>query len=391
MPLKNAAKPGTCYPMLGMGTRGPGYKIGMPQQCWYYPVCCTKDYCPSITGTKDYLMINRCTKEQPCRIDTGYPFGDIASKQWGEKCGAPPKSDEVEGNLTLKQRRLHWCDPHGIHQGIEQSGVPRENLFISIMVGSAGPMGGVASNWQANQQLVALGIENADLLMQHEGDLGTPGHGADDTCKKPPYDKCRIESWKSCLEEMKSGRTKACGVANWQVEWLQALKDAGLTLPAVVQTKFHPHQSTAYGPISALKKFCDENGILFNGYSPMGRADWTRFESSVGKPTLFQEPALLDIAKRVQKTPGQVLLRWNIQQGVATQARSINPTHIKDNMDVFDWTLSNADMQTLSSMPQCHTPPGNLSHTLTAGCPFMKDDSKEYPGHCNMIGPTVTC
>ena len=164
-----------------------------------------------------------------------------------------------------------------------------------------------------------------------------------------------------------------------------------MTLPAVVQTKFHPHQSTAYGPISALKKFCDENGILFNGYSPMGRADWTRFESSVGKPTLFQEPALLDIAKRVQKTPGQVLLRWNIQQGVATQARSINPTHIKDNMDVFDWTLSNADMQTLSSMPQCHTPPGNLNHTLTAGCPFMKDDSKEYPGHCNMIGPTVTC
>jgi diketogulonate reductase-like aldo/keto reductase len=243
---------------------------------------------------------------------------------------------------------------------------------------------------QGSNMLYWLGIEYADLYLMHEGDLGGPGHHPSDFCKYPTTSDCRKKVFQSCLDWMKKNKTRACGVANWEVEWLQELVDAGMALPAVVQTKFHPHQSLSFGPIRAVKEFCDKHGILFNGYSPLGRADWTRFDASVGKPTLFEEPTVLDIAKRVNKTAAQVLLRWNVQQGIATQFRSMDKTHMQENLDVFAWKLSDADMKMLNSMPQCTTPGGPQHHTLTSGTPFMKGDP-EALGHTNMIGPTEHC
>merc|ERR1711904_587794 len=142
-------------------------------------------------------------------------------------------------------------------------------------------------------------------------------------------------------------------------------------LPAVVQIKFHLHQSFASPRIRAIKQFCDKHGILFNGYSPLGRADWTTFEADVGTPTILEEPIVLEIAKRLGRTPAQVILRWNVQQGVPTQPRSMNVSHMKDNLDVFDWQLSSDDMDRLSNMTQC---------TTVRGDPFMPGDP-EYIGH----------
>jgi len=186
---------------------------------------------------------------------------------------------------------------------------------------------------------------------------------------------------------MKQGKTKACGVANWELKWLQKLKAENVTLPAVVQMKFHLHQSFASQRIKDIKAFCDENGILFNGYSPLGRADWTVFNASVGKPTTLEEPIVLDIAKRLGRSPAQVILRWHVQLGIATQPRTMNTDHMKENLDVFgdDWKLSDEDMAKLSNMKQC---------TTIRGDPFMPGDpDDDRPGHShpNMIGPTATC
>lgn len=169
-------------------------------------------------------------------------------------------------------------------------------------------------------------------------------------------------------------------LANWELEWLQELKDANVTLPALVQMKFHPHQSLASPRIKAIKSFCDTHGIVFNGYSPLGRADWTRFDPPM-TPTLFDEPLAKNIAIASKRSVAQVLLRWNIQQGVPTQARSMNPAHMQENIDVFDWELSEQDMVALGSMTQCTTVRGN---------PYMPGDH-EYPSHGNVIGPTPNC
>ena len=80
------------------------------------------------------------------------------------------------------------------------------------------------------------------------------------------------------------------------------------------------------------------------------------------RPTLFEEPALQRIATQHQRSVAQILLRWNVQQGVPTQARSMNTHHMAENLDIFSWSLSDAEMEVIGSMQQCNT---------TRGDPFM--------------------
>jgi len=259
------------------------------------------------------------------------------------------------------------------------SGVPREDIFITVKSGFAGPMG--TGFLQPQIEFDLLGIKYADLYLMHEGELGTKGHMALPWCRFPTSEHCRSLVWRSCLHWIKQGRVGACGVANWEIQWLQALKQQKLTLPAVVQMKFHPHQSLAHPRIKEVKDFCDENGIIFNGYSPLGRSDWTTFESGVGTERLLDEPVLLDVAQRVGRSPAQVLLRWNVQQGVPTQVRSMNPFHMRENIDIFDWQLAEEDMARLSNMTQCNTFRGNA----------FDEGDYEHTTHGNMIGPTKHC
>eukprot|EP00666_Eupelagonemidae_sp_cell4sb_P002764 gene2764-1970_t len=192
---------------------------------------------------------------------------------------------------------------------------------------------------QGNREIDWLGIKYADLALMHEGDL-SPEKVAKDGGKHCEMGgsastwtgkNCRRVIFEGCVAWMKTGRCKACGVANWPVEWLQELVEQNVTLPSVVQTKFHPHQSLATPAIAKLKAFCDqgraciispgrgrgrfnlEHGIVFNGYSPLGRADWTEFDAAVGTPTLLKEPAVIDIAQRAGRSAAQVLLRWHVQ------------------------------------------------------------------------------
>ncbi len=217
----------------------------------------------------------------------------------------------------------------------------------------------------------------------HDGDLGAPGHAPMPFCAYPTTPDCRARVWASCLEWMAKNKTRACGVANWELEWLRALEDANLTLPAVLQVKYHLHQSDASPRVRALRAWCASRGVVFNGYSPLGRADWTTFEPPMA-PTVLEEPAVRDIARRVGRSPAQVILRWHAQQGIPTQPRTLDPEHMRENLDVFDWELSEADMRRLSTMPQCN---------VTRGDPFMIGDPEDANRsiYVNMIGPTPHC
>jgi diketogulonate reductase-like aldo/keto reductase len=145
---------------------------------------------------------------------------------------------------------------------------------------------------QGTNELAWMGIDYADLYLMHEGDLGDPGHHPSPFCDYPTTPECRRRVHQSCIDWMHKGKTRACGVANWQLEWLQELERSNTTLPAVVQMKFHPHQSTALPRIAAIKLFCDEHDIVFNGYSPLGAcchlltSSAFGFVASGGKPEM---------------------------------------------------------------------------------------------------------
>jgi len=123
---------------------------------------------------------------------------------------------------------------------------------------------------QGTNMLYWMGLSFADLALMHEGDLGNPGHDPAALCGYPTSAACRLHVFSGCLAWMARGGTRACGVANWELEWLEELKVAKVRgdlemLPAVVQLKFHPHQSLASPRIKAIYDFCVENEIVFNG------------------------------------------------------------------------------------------------------------------------------
>eukprot|EP00483_Globobulimina_turgida_P001485 UN01487 len=180
---------------------------------------------------------------------------------------------------------------------------------------------------------------------------------------------------------MQNGKCKSIGVNNWNVSDVKQLEESGLVLPSVVQYKFHLHQSLASPWQKDLMDYCKEKGIIFNGIAPLGTPDWVTFTGDGMKATALEEPKVKDIANKIGKSPAQVLQRWIIQQGIAIQTRSMNQTHMKENMDVFDWELTDEDVQTLSTFAQC---------SVQRGSPYMDGDPNGET-HGNVIGMTEHC
>merc|ERR1712217_586794 len=253
-------------------------------------------------------------------------------------------------------------------------------------------MGG-GTNGQVKSLVEHLDVGYADLCLIHMPEVGpgtgshgeygpyhcVPGKNHDDK-----YDavKCRVNTYKNLVENFKSGLCKAIGVNNWNVSNIEEIEKAGLPLPSVVQYKFHLHQSSANSIQKDLIAYTQKHGIIFNDFAPLGVPDWVTFTGEGMAKTLLDEPLVKEVATRLKKTPAQVLLRWVIQQGIATHARTMKPDHMKENLDVFSWELPSDDMAKLSSFPQCHT---------QRGLPYAKGDPNGGAHHDHVIGITEHC
>ena len=247
------------------------------------------------------------------------------------------------------------------------------------------------------QILKELGLEYIDLLLMHGADTGTPVHPPAHECSRAHYNarQCRLVTYKTLVDHFHSGLARAIGVANWDADDLQELKDemtnnrsnSWIIMPAVAQYRFHPHKSMANPKVKKLIDFCKANNITFNGYSPLGSPDFTTFVPSLGTPNLLAEPKIKAIATRVNKTPAQVILRWHVQQNIPTNPRTSSTTHMSENLDavVGNWSLNDSDMTVLSSMPQCKAERGNR---YDENCASAFGGIERYS---NETGPTRTC
>jgi len=326
-------------------------------------MCCKGHHCPLINATRDWLKMGGS------RLDTMWPFTTRNDSSTG-------RFNDYVGIYK------------GMHQAMDQIGLRREDIFITTKGDHYSLAGYDGGKSMALQALQDLGLNYGDMYMMHNGDNSARGHGGGGHCNDrnkdlKGYDArlCRLESWKGAVEQFHQGCFRVLGVSNFQASWLQEIKDAGMILPAVVQYKHHLHHSMT-DDVKDLIEFCQDNDIMFEAYSPLGAPDFITFESSVGKSTLFQEDLVNEIAGKVKRSAAQVMLRWNVQQGFAAAVRSMVPAHMKENLDVFNWTLEDADMQRLSSMPQCHQMNGN---------PFLDPSCPTFSDEVNMTGPTKYC
>lgn len=141
------------------------------------------------------------------------------------------------------------------------------------------------------------------------------------------------ETWKALEKLYKEGRVKAIGVSNFLVDHLKWLLEDVEIIPMVNQVEFHPQLIQ-----KNLMEFCNKNNIQLEAWSPLMR----------GK--VFEIQLLQDLAKKYGKTISQIVLRWDLQMGVVTIPKSVTPSRIKENADIFDFEISKEDMDKIQQL-----------------------------------------
>ncbi|XP_022614088.1 uncharacterized protein LOC111231314 isoform X2 [Seriola dumerili] len=196
-------------------------------------------------------------------------------------------------------------------------GLSREDVFITSKLGPKDQ--GEKALEGALTSLSQLDLDYIDLYLIHWP--GTQGLVVAD--QRNPGN--RAQSWATLEELHAQGKLRAIGVSNYTPAHMREL------------VEFHPRLCQ-----TELRRVCEEYRVCFQAYS------------SLGKGELVTDPVVMELAKNCERTPAQVLLRWAVQQGVPVLPKSSNPDRIKDNARLFDFTLSDTDMDRLSALDCGH-------------------------------------
>ncbi|OQP06871.1 aldo/keto reductase [Geobacillus sp. 46C-IIa] len=203
----------------------------------------------------------------------------------------------------------------GVGQAIRESGIPREQVFVTTKVWNTDQ--GYETTLKAfDTSLKKLGFDYVDLYLVHW----------------PVKGKYK-ETYKALEKLYKDGYVRAIGVSNFQIHHLQdVLADCEIK-PMVNQVEYHPRLTQ-----KELHAFCRENGIQLEAWSPLMRGE------------ILNEPTIVEIGKKYGKTPAQVVLRWDLQNGVVTIPKSVTPARIKENADLFDFSLTDEEMKRIDAL-----------------------------------------
>ncbi|HYF05292.1 MAG TPA: aldo/keto reductase [Patescibacteria group bacterium] len=150
------------------------------------------------------------------------------------------------------------------------------------------------------------------------------------------------ETWRAMEELVRAGLVKSIGVSNFTGPMLVDLLSYAHIPPAVNQVEMHP-----YLPQHALLEYCTYKNIVVTAYSPLGSPG---NHGPKGKPDMMADPNITSIAKGHKKTPAQVLIRWAIQRGTTVIPKSVTPSRIIENAQVFDFALTESEMRTLNTL-----------------------------------------
>lgn len=208
-----------------------------------------------------------------------------------------------------------YKNEEGVGKAIKESGVPRENLFVTSKVWNTDQ--GYDSTLKAYEtSLQKLGLDYLDLYLIHWPVAGQ-----------------YKDTWKALEKLYKDGRVRAIGVSNFHVHHLEDLLSEAEIKPMVNQIEYHPHLTQ-----QEVHAFCKKEGIQMEAWSPLKRG------------VLLSEPTIIEIAGKYQKTPAQVILRWDLQNEVVTIPKSIKEHRIIENGDIFDFELTADEMEKITGL-----------------------------------------
>ena len=225
--------------------------------------------------------------------------------------------------LQAGYRHIDTAEMYGneaeVGAAISRSGLRRDEIFVTTKLnnGEHRPDDARAA---FQKSLEALGSDYVDLFLIH-WPLPTR------------YDGDFVSTWETLEDFYRDGRARSIGVSNFQPHHLRRLHEECEIRPAVDQIEVNPYLTQ-----DELRRFCADHQIAVEAWSPLARSN------ALGDPTID------DIARRVGKTPAQVILRWHIERGDIVFPKSVTPSRIKENIDIFDFELTGEDVEAISAL-----------------------------------------
>lgn len=217
-----------------------------------------------------------------------------------------------------------------VGQAIRESGIPREEIFVTTKLWNDDMKAGCQMD-AFERSLELLAMDYVDLYLIHW-----------------PVSQALEQSWEILEIIYKQGRARAIGVSNCHVEHLMRVMAVATVTPAVNQVECHPYLSHV-----PLRKFCRNLGIEFTAWSPLGRG------------AVLDDPVIAALATKYQKTPAQIILRWELQENIIVIPKSVHKERIIENANIFDFELNNEDMKQMKDLNHDHhfgTSPDNFEN-----------------------------
>ncbi|MGA5598540.1 aldo/keto reductase [Streptomyces cellulosae] len=226
----------------------------------------------------------------------------------------------LQTGYRLVDTAAAYGNERGVGQGIIRSGVPREEIVVTTKLRGRdhGYEETLAAFEESRKQ---LGLDHVDLYLIH--------------WPLPRVDRY-VDSWRAFIHLQEQGLVHSIGVSNFTSAQLARLEEETGVLPAVNQVEMHPYLTQ-----DGLRAFHAVKHILTEAWSPLGRGTG-----------LLQEPDIMTVAERHAVTPAQVVLRWHTQLGSVPIPKSTHPERQKQNLNIFGFTLTEAELDRISHRSQ---------------------------------------
>lgn len=223
-----------------------------------------------------------------------------------------------------------YANESGVGEGIRRSGVARGDVFVTTKLWNE-DQGYDATLAAADRSLAELGSDYLDLYLIHW---------------PSPHRGLYLDSWRALVRLKEEGRVRSIGVSNFTAEHLdRIIAETGVT-PAVNQVELHPRFQQA-----ALRDVHGRLGIATESWSPLGRGVSEGMSSgNLRGNGVIEDPVITGIAGKHGKSPGQVIIRWHLDTGLIVIPKSVRAERLRENIDVFDFTLDADDLSAIAAL-----------------------------------------
>lgn len=259
-------------------------------------------------------------KAPTVRLNSGYDMPIIGIGTYsliGDIC-VNSVSTAIKNGYRLIDTAYIYGNEYRVGEAIKKSGVPREEIFITTKL----YMNQYANAEKSiNDALKKLGVEYIDLMLLHHPDAND------------------VKAYKAMEKAVREGKIRSLGLSNYYIDDLEKFLKQITIMPSLIQNEIHP-----YFQEKDVIKYANDKGIIMEAWYPLGGRGHQK--------ELLNDKVLKEIAQNHNKSVAQVILRWDIQKEIVVIPGSSNPAHIKENISIFDFELSEEEMKAIEKLEQ---------------------------------------